>query len=61
MTGAAFVLRPLADLAPDWRHPVTGQAIAALMAALPADQIAALTGCERRRLSALVMPRWSRV
>jgi 2-amino-4-hydroxy-6-hydroxymethyldihydropteridine diphosphokinase len=19
-----FVLRPLADLAPDWRHPVTG-------------------------------------
>ena len=25
MTGRAFVLRPLADVAPDWRHPVTGQ------------------------------------
>jgi 2-amino-4-hydroxy-6-hydroxymethyldihydropteridine diphosphokinase len=30
-----FVLRPLADLAPDWRHPVTGQPIQALLAALP--------------------------
>jgi 2-amino-4-hydroxy-6-hydroxymethyldihydropteridine diphosphokinase len=35
----AFVLRPLADLAPDWRHPVTGAAIGDLLAALPADQI----------------------
>jgi 2-amino-4-hydroxy-6-hydroxymethyldihydropteridine diphosphokinase len=31
----AFVLRPLADLAPEWRHPVTGQPIQALLAALP--------------------------
>ena len=38
MTGRAFVLRPLADLAPGWRHPVTGQPIAALLAALPAGQ-----------------------
>jgi 2-amino-4-hydroxy-6-hydroxymethyldihydropteridine diphosphokinase len=35
---AAFVLRPLADLAPDWRHPRTGATIQALLAALPADQ-----------------------
>lgn len=35
----AFVLRPLADLAPDWRHPVTGASIGALVAALPADQL----------------------
>ena len=35
----AFVLRPLADLAPNWRHPVTGASIAALVAALPVDQV----------------------
>lgn len=38
MVGRAFVLRPLADLAPAWRHPVTGAPIEALLAALPADQ-----------------------
>ncbi len=31
----AFVLMPLADLAPRWRHPVTGQRIEALLQALP--------------------------
>jgi 2-amino-4-hydroxy-6-hydroxymethyldihydropteridine diphosphokinase len=40
LAGRAFVLRPLADLAPDWRHPVTRQPIRALIAALPADQVA---------------------
>jgi 2-amino-4-hydroxy-6-hydroxymethyldihydropteridine diphosphokinase len=39
MIGRAFVLRPLADLAPGWRHPVTGASIEALAAALPGDQI----------------------
>jgi 2-amino-4-hydroxy-6-hydroxymethyldihydropteridine diphosphokinase len=39
LAGRAFVVRPLADLAPDWRHPVSGQSIAALVAALPASQI----------------------
>ncbi|MFO1079461.1 MAG: 2-amino-4-hydroxy-6-hydroxymethyldihydropteridine diphosphokinase [Reyranellaceae bacterium] len=34
----AFVLRPLADLAPAWRHPVSGQTVAELLAALPAGQ-----------------------
>jgi 2-amino-4-hydroxy-6-hydroxymethyldihydropteridine diphosphokinase len=38
MTERAFVLRPLADLAPDWRHPISGQSIQVLLAALPADQ-----------------------
>lgn len=33
-----FVLRPLADLAPDWCHPVTGEPIQALLAALPFDE-----------------------
>jgi len=39
MTARAFVLRPLADLAPAWRHPVAGTPIQALLAALPADQV----------------------
>jgi 2-amino-4-hydroxy-6-hydroxymethyldihydropteridine diphosphokinase len=39
MESRAFVLKPLADLAPDWRHPRTGASIPALLAALPADQV----------------------
>jgi 2-amino-4-hydroxy-6-hydroxymethyldihydropteridine diphosphokinase len=39
MTARSFVLRPLADLAPAWRHPVAGTPIQALLAALPADQV----------------------
>ena len=31
----AFVLRPLADIAPGWRHPVTGVAIETLLKRLP--------------------------
>ena len=38
MTGRAFVLRPLADLEPQWRHPVSGASIQQLLEALPADQ-----------------------
>jgi 2-amino-4-hydroxy-6-hydroxymethyldihydropteridine diphosphokinase len=38
MTQRAFVLRPLHDIAPDWRHPVTGAAIADLIANLPPGQ-----------------------
>jgi 2-amino-4-hydroxy-6-hydroxymethyldihydropteridine diphosphokinase len=40
MAGRAFVVRPLADLVPDWRHPITGQSVGDLVAALPADQTA---------------------
>ena len=39
LAGRAFVLRPLADLAPDWRHPLTGARIAHLIAGLPGDQM----------------------
>lgn len=42
MTGRAFVLRPLADVAPTWRHPESGRSIADLIEALPADQVAVL-------------------
>lgn len=38
MAGRAFVLRPLADLAPGWRHPVSGRPIAELLAVLPTGQ-----------------------
>lgn len=34
----AFVLRPLVELAPDWRHPVLGQTARELLAALPPGQ-----------------------
>jgi 2-amino-4-hydroxy-6-hydroxymethyldihydropteridine diphosphokinase len=35
MTTRSFVLVPLRDVAPGWRHPVTGQGLAELLAALP--------------------------
>ncbi|HEY4136320.1 MAG TPA: 2-amino-4-hydroxy-6-hydroxymethyldihydropteridine diphosphokinase [Alphaproteobacteria bacterium] len=38
MAGRAFVLRPLAELAPAWRHPASGQAIGELLAALDPGQ-----------------------
>ena len=34
MAGRAFVLVPLAELAPQWRHPTTGKTAAALLAAV---------------------------
>lgn len=37
----AFVLLPLREIAPAWRHPRLGLTVSALIAALPADQIAA--------------------
>ena len=40
----AFVLRPLAEIAPGWRHPVSGAGIDALLAALDPSQVAEKTG-----------------
>lgn len=36
----AFVLKPLAELAPDWRHPLLGGSVVELLALLPPGQIA---------------------
>ncbi len=38
----AFVLVPLADVAPHWRHPRLGRSVGELLAALPPQQIARL-------------------
>jgi 2-amino-4-hydroxy-6-hydroxymethyldihydropteridine diphosphokinase len=35
LLGRAFVLLPLQEIAPHWRHPGSGRTIAALVAALP--------------------------
>ena len=34
----AFVVLPLAELAPDWRHPRTGQSLAEMVRTLPPNQ-----------------------
>jgi 2-amino-4-hydroxy-6-hydroxymethyldihydropteridine diphosphokinase len=38
----AFVLIPLSDIAPDWRHPVTGHSVTELVAALREESRAAV-------------------
>ncbi len=35
-----FVLLPLHDVAPGWRHPVTGEGLPEMIARLPPDQLA---------------------
>jgi 2-amino-4-hydroxy-6-hydroxymethyldihydropteridine diphosphokinase len=44
----AFVLTPLAELAPAWRHPVLGRTVEEMLAALPPGQFVA--ALERHRI-----------
>lgn len=46
LEGRAFVLRPLAEVAPGWRHPGSGRPLTALLADLPSDAIAEPLGDE---------------
>jgi len=39
----AFVLVPLADVAPDWVHPVLGLSVRQMLARRPAEEIASVT------------------
>lgn len=38
----AFVLCPLSDVAPDWRHPLLGRTVREMLAALPPEDLAGI-------------------
>ncbi len=40
LAGRAFVVLPLAEIAPGWRHPVSGLTAAEMAGLLPPDQVA---------------------
>ena len=46
MQDRAFVLVPLAEVAPSWVHPLTGQSVAQMRDALPAADLAQVTVLE---------------
>ena len=46
MQDRAFVLAPLAEIAPDWRHPLTGLSVAAMLEALGPRALDGMTPVE---------------
>lgn len=42
-----FVLRPLADVAPGWVHPILGLSVRDMLAALPAEALAGIVPVDR--------------
>ena len=43
----AFVLIPMADIAPDWCHPVLGRTVRQMLGALPASEKTAIVALDR--------------
>lgn len=43
----AFVLVPLAEVAPEWRHPVTGKTVVEMRDALPASELAQIRRADK--------------
>lgn len=46
MQERGFVLAPLSEIAPDWRHPITGLTVSQMLAALPASETGAMLPLE---------------
>lgn len=52
----AFVLVPLAEIASGWRHPVTGETVAAMLANCPQDEVDAITPLSGPEIPARALP-----
>jgi 2-amino-4-hydroxy-6-hydroxymethyldihydropteridine diphosphokinase len=49
MAERAFVLLPLAEIAPQWRHPTTGETLESLIAKLPPEALRGVLGAGASR------------